>query len=270
MLVASASAPGNFTALTDPFRRAAMKGRIFASRSSISTCRRSLPPDAPEAVRAAQERYEHVASRYAEHVGRIEDAQAAEEAARAKDAQEAVQAAMEGGDISDVNRRERRAQAQLDALRRALPPVEQALDEAGDAMLEPIDAAAPSWAADLEHEAAQALARYQLAVEEALAALGEAERGYSAVDWLRAFHPAEARMGLAPGWHGKPMPLVAEDPWGNQEDPRELLGKAATASPRVNREGVRARREQEAREEREQAEEQARRTRAREVAERLP
>jgi hypothetical protein len=195
-----------------------------------------LPPGAPEEVLAAQERYEHVANRYAEHLGRIQDAEEELKAARARDAQEAVAAAEEGGDLSDVNRYERDARARVDALRRALPALEQAVDEAGNAMLEPIAGAAESWATDLEAGAEAALALYRSAVQEALAALEEAERAYSAVAFLRAFHPGDARMGHAPGWHGKPMPLVAQDALGlRQESPSELLALAANAEPRYGR-----------------------------------
>jgi hypothetical protein len=198
-----------------------------------------LPPGAPEEVLAAQERYEHVANRYAEHLGRIQDAQEELKAARAKDAQEILAAAEEGGELSDVNRYERDARARVDALRRALPPLEQAVDEAGNAMLEPLAGAAESWAQELERGAQAALALYRSAVQEALASLEEAERSYSAVAFLRAFQPADARMGLAPGWHGKPMPLVAQDALGlRQESPRELLALAATAEPRYGREAA--------------------------------
>jgi hypothetical protein len=204
-----------------------------------------LPPGAPEEVVTAQERYEHVANRYAEHLGRIQDAEEELKAAQAKDAQEAVHAAMEGGGISNVNRYERDARARVDALRRALGPLEQAVDEAGNAMLGPIAGAAESWATGLEEEAEEELARYRSAVQEALAALEEAERAYSAVDFLRSFHPADARMGHAPGWHGKPMPLAAADAYGREERAaRELLALAANAAPRYSRDKVEARNSQ--------------------------
>lgn len=158
-----------------------------------------LPPGAPEAVAEAQERFEHVANRWAEHVGRIEDAEAAVEAAKAADHEEAVESALAGEELGNVNERENKARAGLEALRRELPALEQAVDEARNEMLPLIDDAAEGWAARLAVEAEEAQARYRAAVEEALGALGEAERSYSAVDFLRAFQPADARMGLAPG-----------------------------------------------------------------------
>jgi hypothetical protein len=197
-----------------------------------------LPPGAPEAVQEPQERFEHVAGRYAEHRGRIEDAERDVEAAKQLDAERSLEAATEGGDLGNVNEYEREARAKLDVLRRALGPLEQAVDEAGNAMLGPVAGAAESWAAGLEEEAEEAVARYRSLVEEALSALEEAERFYSAVDFLRAFRPGDARMGLAPGWHGKPMPLVTEDAWGTQENPRELLAKAAAAEPRYSRQAA--------------------------------
>jgi hypothetical protein len=185
-----------------------------------------LPPGAPEAVAEAQERFEYVANRYAEHMGRIEDAQAA------VDAREAVQAALEGGDLSDVNAYEREARAKLDALRRALPALEQAADQAGNAMLGPIAEAAESWVTELDSEAAEDAARYEEALAEAGAALDELGRARSAALWLRDFDQGMAATGNDQGWHGKVAApaVMVEDAVGRQFDARELLGLAARAS----------------------------------------
>jgi hypothetical protein len=139
---------------------------------------------------------------------------------------------MEGGDLSDVNAYEREARARLDALRRALPALEQALDEAGNAMLGPIAEAAESWAAERDAEAEEAAGRYEEALAEAGAALDELGRARSAALWLRDFHQGAAATGHAPGWLGKvAAPAVTvEDHVGRQFDARELLSLAARAS----------------------------------------
>jgi hypothetical protein len=233
-----------------------------------------LPPGAPEAVQEAQERYESVADRYAEHMGRIEDAEAAVEAAKAKDAREAVTAAMEGGDLSDVNVYEREARSRLDALRRALPALEQALDEAGNAMLGPIAEAAESWATEIDSEAEEAGTRYEEAVAEAGAALDELGRARSAAAWLRAFDAGQASGGHeGAGWHGKvAAPAVTvEDMVGRQFDARELLSLAARASA-GGLQSLEERREQrhaEAQREREEAQAEYQRERKREEASRV-
>lgn len=88
-----------------------------------------LPPDAPEEVRAAQERYEHVASRWADLMGRIDDAKAVLEAAKAADHEEAVEAALSGSELDErkLGARERKARVYWPKMAcRRSPPVRPA------------------------------------------------------------------------------------------------------------------------------------------------
>jgi hypothetical protein len=184
-----------------------------------------------------------VATRYAEREGEIQDAQAALEAAREKDRQAAVEAALAGEELDgDLSKNERDALVRADALKRTLAPLAQAVDEAGNALAQAIAPAAESWAAGFEAERDEAAARYVAAVQEAQAALEELGKAESARVWLVGFDEGMARAGQIPAWHGKAAPLAAEDRFGRQEDPRDLLELAADAAPRMTREQRRAER----------------------------
>jgi hypothetical protein len=167
----------------------------------------TIPPGAPPEVAEAQARFDQVAARWAERAGELTDAEAAVETAREKDRQAAVEAALAGKDLDgDLSKNESDALVKADALKRTLPALEQALDEAGNALAQAIAPVAERWAAGLEVERDEAAARYLAAVEEAQTALDELGKAESARVWLVDFDEGIARGRPDPrlAWQGGP------------------------------------------------------------------
>jgi hypothetical protein len=195
-------------------------------------------------------------------------------AAKAKDQQEAVARTLAGAEVDEaaLDKHERKAAAKLAVLRRALPAFEQAVDEAGNAMLGPIAEGVEGWASELDAEAAEAAARYEAALAEARAALDELGRARSAVEWLRDFDQGAARTGKGRAGMGR----SALGPYRSRISSagsmtRELLTLAAKASAGVipSLEERREAREVAARLEREAEQAEYRRERQREEATRV-
>lgn len=206
----------------------------------------ALPPGAPAAVAAAQEEFNRVANKWAELQGDLEDAEAAVKTAQQADTEAVAAAISKGEAVEDAAAREREALVKVRAYGGMLQGAELAADKAGNALLGPIEAAREDWAAQLEAERDEARTRYDEAVEEAQVALVALGKAQSALTWIRNYDAVLARAGEIVSYHGKAEPFVSEDRFGRQEDPRQLLELAATATARLSREEKRAERRAEA------------------------
>lgn len=188
-----------------------------------------LPPEAPPAVAEAKQKFDELATRWAALGDNLGDAEAEVEPAKVKDA-EAIATAFEknGSPPKDLSKHERDALAKVAGLRRVLKAAETSVDEAGNAMLGPIEAARTSWIGTLRPVVDEKHDRYQTAIAEARKALAELQTAKAAVNWLENFEVNEARAyRRTRSFLVKGPRALVEDHIGTQHDAAVLLELAA-------------------------------------------
>lgn len=159
----------------------------------------TVPDDCPPSVAKADRRYRDLVDQLAKHREEHREATEAIEKGHQLDVK-AMATAMrgEGEQPSDEGEHERAAREKAESVARQLEAAEVAVDEAGDAVVEAIDAAKASWLDDLRSETAAAEGVYAEAIAQARQAIENLGSKRHVVQWLAEFRPHMFQLGKAP------------------------------------------------------------------------
>lgn len=165
--------------------------RQQAAHNRIETAISTVPPDAPEEVRALSDRFSELLGRYNEQREQRKQAEKAIKDGRGEDIRAAALAITDGQDPpKDTSKHERAATVKAEAAKLQEEALLAALDQAGDELAEAILAARDGWAASVRDQLAADLATYRESLTTTGEALRRIQRALGVLDSLARFHVA--------------------------------------------------------------------------------
>lgn len=169
----------------------------------------TVPERAPASVLTAVADYERLCVQLVDEHAALRAAEDAIEVAHREDVQEIADALKSGTSMDVEHVRERAAREARDSQRTKVEGIEQAVDEAGDRVLDAIADAQEGWLSSLESGIGDAEDAYRDAIADARRAVEQLNEARVLADWLRRFRPGACRTGgAAPGkrrtmqWNG--------------------------------------------------------------------
>lgn len=163
------------------------------SRSPVAQLH--TPPSPPASIAKPKAAFDDVAAKWASLKGEVADLDDRITAARDVDRERLIELLKDGKELGDLSpaadkvvREQRIAQTKLDALAALV-------DRAGNELADGIEQAKPEWKVALQGFASRAAARFDAAVQEALAAGREIAAAQAGIVWLDEFTVGDAYAG---------------------------------------------------------------------------
>lgn len=201
-----------------------------------------IPPAAPTEVAEAWGELQRVGNLCEDAKDDLSDARERLAAAKAADVQAIVTATNEGGEVEEPQKHEREALADISRLQAQLRGLQQAADEAGNALAEQIEKHRDEWQDALDESRDTAGARYDAALADAKAALTELIPAQAGVTWVQDFDANQARTGRYAPFAGGRLRVSGRgagvSDLRKDYDPAALLHIASLATAEPKREVV--------------------------------
>lgn len=179
----------------------------------------------PEAVQAAKDEFDAVGDRLRDAASELIEARHAVKDARLDDRQAAADAyrAGETPTAKQLDSRQRAAEAKLAQLEERIAALDQAVDQAGDALAFAIEEARDDWLASLDAARADAMAAYSKALKAASAAASDLRDCHGGSAWLSAFDAPDATIAAQTQYAGGRLYVSRPGPGDSQVEVEELL-----------------------------------------------
>jgi hypothetical protein len=204
-----------------------------------------IPAHAPDEVAAAADKFDRIATAWAEAKGALDDARAGAKAAVINAADAAAQAVVDGKKARDPDAVAAEVAAAVAVAERKVATLATATHLAGNELADAIAANKQEWLPLIERVEAAAAARYGAAVAEAREALKDLAPCRRAVEWLQGFNAGEAKIGAINPFTGGRIVVDGNTvgPLRGELNPDELLQVAGKAAERQVQPGLRHHRE---------------------------
>ena len=201
--------------------------RLSGSPTAVPTY--TIPPLAPPIVAQAKDAFDSVSGKWEATRAELRAAKAALQDAKDADLQAAADAFAKGDEPTDQNKHQREANERVAELQERAKALDIALDDTGNALAHAIAKAKGDWVPGLKKAHAEAVAKYDKALTQALAALENLGPVDGAIAWLESFDAGLAEGARQAPYHGGKLAIRGTMPGQlrGTHDPEDLLRLAA-------------------------------------------